>query len=356
MGRIRILVVEDSMTVRKRLVEVLGSDDDLEVVGEAEDGRRAIELCSELRPDAITMDIMLPLMSGLSATEYIMAHFPTPILVVSASTNRGDLFKTYEALAAGAIDVLEKPRGDDSDIGWEHRFVMTIKMVSRIRVITHLRARLALPRANPAAVLPASGPDAPRQRCQVVAIGASTGGPGAVVAVLRGLPLAFSLPVLLVIHINEPFGQAFGDWLDSQTGRRVAYAKDGDAVAGAKGRVLMAPPGSHLVVVDGICRLNQDPERHFCRPSVDVLFQSVARDYGPAATAVLLTGMGKDGAVGLLDIHNAGGFTIAQDEATSVVYGMPREAVNLGAVDRVLPINDIGPVVAALEQPPRIRR
>src|SRR5229473_5701298 len=143
MTRIRVLLVEDSMTVRKRLGEVLGGDPGFEVIGEAEDGKKAIELCQELHPDVITMDMMLPLMSGLAATEYIMAHCPTPILVVSSSTNRGELFKTYEALAAGAVDVLEKPLGDEADGVWERHFIATVKLVSRIRAITHPRARLA---------------------------------------------------------------------------------------------------------------------------------------------------------------------------------------------------------------------
>jgi len=142
MTKRRVLLVEDSATVRGRLREVLESDPELELVGEASDGKRAIELCQELRPDVVTMDMMLPVMSGLAATEYIMAHFPTPILIVSASLNRGELVKTYEALAAGAVDVLEKPRGDEPDGSWERRFLQTLKLVSRIRVITHPRARL----------------------------------------------------------------------------------------------------------------------------------------------------------------------------------------------------------------------
>src|SRR5271154_436815 len=139
MAKTRVLVVEDSLTVRKRLLEILSADPEIELVGEAEDGKRAIELCRERRPDVITMDMMLPIMTGLAATEYIMAHCPTPILIVSASTNRGELFRTYEALAAGAVDVLEKPAGDVSD-DWERRFRSAVKLVSRIHVITHLRA------------------------------------------------------------------------------------------------------------------------------------------------------------------------------------------------------------------------
>src|SRR5436190_11122276 len=148
MSRTRVLVVEDSLTVRHRLVEILGSDPDVELVGEAGDGRRAIELCERYRPDIVTMDIMLPAMSGLAATEYIMAHCPTPILVVSASINRGELFQIYDALAAGAVDVLEKPTGAEPDGAWECRFLATLKLVARIRVITHPRARLAGPRGR----------------------------------------------------------------------------------------------------------------------------------------------------------------------------------------------------------------
>jgi two-component system, chemotaxis family, protein-glutamate methylesterase/glutaminase len=349
MATIRVLVVEDSVTVRRCLCDALAADLELEVIGEARDGKQAIELCQTLRPDVVTMDMMLPLMSGLGATEYIMAHCPTPILIVSSSTNRGELFKTYEALAAGAVDVLEKPQGDETSGTWERRFVTTVKLVSRIRVITHLRGRLR-PLRQPTAIPPRASFTSPAARCgaAIVAIGASTGGPGAIVEILRALPAAFALPVLLVMHINEPFGTAFAEWLDGQSECRVAYAHDGDLVSARAGQVIMAPPDRHLVVNKGLLRLTVEAERHSCRPSVDVLFESIAREYGSAATACLLTGMGRDGAQGLLEIRRAGGFTIAQDEATSVVYGMPREAVLLEAADRVLPLGDIGPTLAAL--------
>jgi two-component system chemotaxis response regulator CheB len=345
MAKIRVLVVEDSITTRKHLCAVLAADPGIEIIGEAGDGKRAIELCREHRPDAITMDMMLPLMSGLAATEYIMAHCPTPILVVSSSTNRGELFKTYEALAAGALDVLEKPAGDESDALWEQKFVAAVKLVSRIRVITHVRARLSPSARQPVTAHVRGGPT---HECSVVALGASTGGPGAIVEVLRGLAPDFPLPVLLVLHINEPFGSAFADWLDGQSSRHVAFARDGETVSAFAGRVAMAPPDRHLVVRDGRFRLTQEPERHSCRPSVDVLFESVAREYGELACGCLLTGMGRDGAAGLLEIRKVGGFTIAQDEATSVVYGMPREAVLLGAAARVLPLGDIGHALSAL--------
>ena len=354
MAKTRVLVVEDSLTVRMHLLATLAADPEIEVVGEAEDGRRAIELCLQLRPDVITMDMMLPVMSGLAATEYIMAHCPTPILVVSASVNRGELFKTYDALAAGAVDVIDKMTGSEPEGVWERTFLAATKRVSRIRVITHPRGRLmAIDRQDRADPRPTSV--ALGGRRQVAVVGASTGGPAAIVEVLRGLPADFQLPLLFVMHINEPFGTAFADWLDGQTSRRVAFAKDGDPVSSAAGRVLMAPGGTHLVVRGGKLRLTQDPERHSCRPSIDVLFESVAIEYGSSAVAGLLTGMGKDGAAGLLAIRRSGGMTIAQDEATSVIFGMPREAILLNAAARVLPLNQIGPALAAAAHTSEVR-
>jgi two-component system chemotaxis response regulator CheB len=189
-----------------------------------------------------------------------------------------------------------------------------------------------------------------------VAIGASTGGPSAVVEVLRALPDDFSVPILLVLHIGEPFGGSFADWLDGQTRHRVHFAHDGEAF-GRRPGVVMAPPDRHMLVEGGMIRLNREGERHSCRPSVDVLFESVAREFGAGAAACLLTGMGRDGAAGLLEIRRAGGFTMAQDEATSVVYGMPREAALLGAAERVLPLREIGPTLALLAAPaPRKRQ
>jgi two-component system, chemotaxis family, protein-glutamate methylesterase/glutaminase len=342
MAKLRVLVVEDSLTVRQRLCETLTGDPGIEVVGEAGDGKQAIELAAALRPDLVTMDMMLPVISGLGATEYIMAHCPTPILIVSASVNRGELFKTYEALAAGAVDVLEKPNGEEPEGAWERKLIATVKLVARIPVITHPRARLG-PWKSAAPALAQSSP-----QLKVAAVGASTGGPGALVELLRGLPLDFKLPLLFVLHINEPFGTALADWLDAQTPRRVAYARDGEPIAAAAGRVLMAPPDSHLIVQGGRVHLSRDPPRHSCRPSVDMLFESVAHEYRSAAAGCLLTGMGRDGAAGLLSIRIAGGRTIAQDEASSVVYGMPREAALLGAAEQILPIGEIGSALTAL--------
>jgi len=349
MGRTRVLVVEDSLTVRRYLVDVLGNASDLELVGEAEDGKAAIELCERLRPDVITLDMMMPVMSGLTATEYIMAYCPTPILIISSSTNRGELFKTYDALAAGAVDVLEKPRADELTAEWERKLLTTVRLVSRIRVITHLRARLAEHLKRPPLPGVAEVTAAPSAfRC--VAVGASTGGPGAVLEILRGLE-GFPLPMLLVIHIGEPFGFAMADWLDGLSPLRVSTVLHGQPMPQpGDAKVIMAPHGQHMALRGGRLWLSDAPERHSCRPSVDVLFETVAQEMGAAAVACLLTGMGRDGAQGLLAMRRAGGLTVAQDEASSIVWGMPREAVQLGAAQEVLPLDRIAGRLMELTQ------
>jgi two-component system chemotaxis response regulator CheB len=366
MRRIRVLVVEDSLTVRKRLVEVLDSDPEFQVVAEASNGQDAITLCERLRPDVITLDMVLPKLDGVAATEHIMAYYPTPIVIVSASYNRGEVMSTLDALAAGAVDVLEKPDGSaDPDDIWGRQFLATVKLASRIKVITHVRGRLrsSLPSPSVSAPPPLAGsarksspPAVPSPaavdsegRFRLVAMGASTGGPAAVVEILRGLPKTFPLPVLLVLHIGKPFGEGFAEWLGNQVPMPVAQAIDGEPLPKAgRARVILARPERHMAVREGRIRLTNDAERHSCRPSVDVLFDSVAREIGPCAIGCLLTGMGRDGAEGLLAMKRAGAVTLAQDEASSVVFGMPREAIRLGAADRVLPLGDFNEALTAL--------
>jgi two-component system chemotaxis response regulator CheB len=350
MQKKRILVVDDSLTARKHLVEILSADPELEIVGEAADGKSAIELCRTLRPDVITLDMMLPMMSGVAVTEYVMAYCPTPILIVSSSSNRGELHKTYDALAAGAVDVFEKPSGQDPDGVWEQGLVACVKLVSRIRVITHIRGRLGPLGQTPAChtSVAASSGSAPKS---IIAIGGSTGGPAAMVEILRGLPVGYPIPILLVIHIGEPFSASFADWLDGLSPLRVRYATDGELLpAFGQTGMVMAPPGLHLAVQRGRLKLTRDPERNSCRPSVDVLFESLAKELGGQTAACLLTGMGRDGAAGLLALRHAGALTIAQDEMSSIVFGMPREAIQMGAADRVLALGQIAAALAELAQ------
>ena len=351
---IRVLLVEDSATMRQLLRESMAADPGLRVVGEALDGGQAVKMCERLRPDVMTMDMMLPTMSGLVATEHIMAEFPTPILVVS-SADRQELFSTYNALAAGALDVLEKPRGDASDAVWGQSLRAAVRLLSRIRVITHPRARLSASRTPVPAPAPPALPV--EQPLSLVAVGASTGGPGALTQLLRALPAGFRAPVLCVQHIaaSEPFAVAFSDWLADQTGRSVRYAADGMLVQGLAGLVVLAPPDRHLYARDGRIRLSDGPPVHSCRPAVDVLFESVAEEYGAAAAGCLLTGMGRDGAGGLLKMRARGAVTFAQDEASCVVYGMPREAALLGAAAYIMPPAQIAGRLADLMPAGRTR-
>ncbi len=362
MKKIRVLVVEDSQTIRRYLVDVLTASADFEVVGEAADGEQGARLCESLRPDVVTMDIVLPVMSGVEATEYIMAWCPTPIVIVSASVNRGEALKTYDALAAGAVDLIDKPSLGEPRESWESSFLARVRMVSRIKVITHPRGRLrGSPRLDSRAtatsvagsrngVSPVLHPFAGFGMIRAIAIGASTGGPAAVADILKALPATFPIPLLLVIHVSDQFAFALAEWLNSQSNLPVRFAADGQPLPppGQPG-VLLAPAGAHLVLEGGLLRLRKTPERHSCRPSVDELFESVAAQLGPAAVCVLLTGMGRDGASGLLAARAAGCTTIAQDEASSIVFGMPGEAIRLDAAGRILSLDQIGPALLSLE-------
>lgn len=350
MKKVRVLVVEDSLTIRKYLLEVLAGED-FEITAEAEDGKQAIELCQSLRPDVVTMDIMLPQMSGVAATEYIMAYCPTPIVIVSASVNRGEALKTYDALAAGALDVVEKPLATEDRDLWESRFRATVRMAARIKVITHPRGRLK----NSMAQWSRDADDTGllnTGKVRLIAIGASTGGPAAVAELLRTLPAEFPIPLLIVIHVAAKFDLALVHWLNTESNIPVSLAADMQRLPGV-GTVgaLLAPAGSHLVVQGGMLKLTHSAERHSCRPSVDVLFESIAAQSADAAACVLLTGMGRDGAVGMRAARQAGALTIAQDEASSVVFGMPGEAVKLNAAQRILPLAEIGKALMNLVRP-----
>lgn len=361
MKKVSVLVVEDSLTIRKRLIEVLSGDPELEVVGEASDGGRGFELCQELRPDVITMDIVMPVMTGLEATEKIMAYCPTPILIVSASMNRREVFNTFDALEAGAVDVIDKPKGDEEAGDWERKLRRTVKLVARVPVISHPRGRMAhrATRQNPPPVIvpapvlvpPAGG------GLELIAIGGSTGGPAAVAKILAGLPRNYPLPVVVLLHIGSPFSAPLVDWLNSVSPIPVRAARDGEPIPKPGTAVVLMPaPDRHLTVEDGVFRLSLEEERHSCRPSVDVLFDSLAVSMGSRVAAFLLTGMGKDGAEGLLAMRRAGAKTFAQDRASSVVFGMPGEAVRIGAAERVLSLDEVAATMLELAARPQERR
>jgi len=335
-----VLVVDDSLVAREMLSHILGSDAGIEVIGTATDGAEAVEMTALLRPDLVTMDIHMPRMDGIEATERIMAYTPTPVLVVSSSVYGEGVGRAFDALACGALDVVLKPAPRDwaglDDIARD--LVRRVRMLSQVRVITHVRGRHAGRRAVCARTDPGSG--------SVVAIGASTGGPSALREVLGGLPAGLPAPILVTQHIAEGFIPGLVEWLDTACAIRVRVAEDGCALL--PGTAYLAPTGKDLVIDGGAVRLANPAASQVHAPSADVLFESVARSRGPAAVGVLLTGMGADGARGLGLLRDVGAATIAQDEATSVVFGMPRAAIERGAAERVLPLNDIAGAIAAL--------
>jgi two-component system chemotaxis response regulator CheB len=277
----------------------------------------------------VTLDLMLPGLNGVEVTRRIMADCPTPIVIFSGVENRTMGLHLLDALSAGAVDAVEKPTRFVSSGEWAGELLTRVKLAARG------------PNAPASSALAPSEPPRP-QPPRVVAIGASTGGPAAMKDILQRLPADFPLPLLLVMHLSEKFEASMVEWLGKGSAIPVRHVLDGEALP-PPGRsvLLMARANRHLVMRDGRLRLVDGPERHSSRPSVDVLFESVAKDMGGRAIGCLLTGMGRDGAEGLNAMKRAGAMTLAQDEDSSVVFGMPREAIRLGAARLVLPLRDI---------------
>lgn len=330
---VRVLVVDDSPVVREILKQLLESDPDIQVVGLAADGQEAVELTAQLRPDLVTMDLVMPGMDGMEATERIMAYQPTPVLFFSSYFDREGMYSRPDALAAGALDVVEKP-SLVPDRGWEElsgALIAKVKTLARVPVVTHLYGAHTLARERQAR----RPGGAARRIADVVAIGVSSGGPRVLAELLAALPATYALSVLVVQHIAEGFLAGLVRWLQGRSALPIKVAEEGDALIPR--RVLFAPEWAHVVVrPNGRLHLTEADPVSGHRPSVDVAFQSLAQVYGPRVAGVLLTGMGADGASGLLAIRRAGGITMVQDEASSTVFGMPRAAIELGAAERVL--------------------
>ena len=337
---IRVLVAEDSPTARRLLVEMLTSDAAIVVVGEAVNGAEAVEMAERLHPDLITMDVQMPELDGLEATMRIMGKVPTPIIIVSARASDSEIELSLEATRAGALMVLAKPEGPLSPRFDEQReqLVAMVKVMSGVKVVRRWGASAAV-RSR---FTPVSVPLISTERPRLVAIGASTGGPAALRDLLNALPSTFNAPVLVVQHISKGFVGGLANWLGANTSLPVRVATSSELVR--PGVVYIAPDDQHLGIRDnGRILLSSAAPVGLFRPSASHLFESAAGAYGGAMIAVILTGMGDDGVSGLRAVHAAGGLVVAQDEATSVVYGMPREAVRAGVVSAVLPLQDIAP-------------
>jgi two-component system chemotaxis response regulator CheB len=346
---IKVLIIDDSALVRKLLSEMLGRDREIQVVGAAADPYAAREKIKQLNPQVITLDVEMPRMDGITFLENLMRLRPMPVVMVSSLTQRGaDV--TLRALELGAIDFVAKPKVDiaGSLADYADELIEKVKVAAAARVKPRIAAPRAAerqvdPRRTADAVLPAgSGPRVLRTTDRIIAIGASTGGTEAIREVLEALP-ADSPAVVISQHIPAAFSRPFADRMNQCSAMSVCEAQDGQYIL--PGHAYIAPGDQHLLIErDGAryrCRLSDGPHVNRHRPSVDVMFRSVAQNVGPNATGVILTGMGDDGARGLKEMMDAGAHTIAQDEASSVVWGMPGTAVRLGAAHQVLPLHRV---------------
>lgn len=331
---VRVLIADDSPVAREMLKQMLESDPGIRVVGMASTGGEALALTGRLKPDLVVMDLVMPGMDGMEATQRIMARHPTPILFLSSFFDVEGSYTCTDALAAGALEVMKKP-APMPDPAWDTAalvLVQKVKTLARVPVITHIHAAHVLDRRlqrTPSDVTTRSAID-------VVAIGASTGGPRVLAEILPSLPADYAPAVLVIQHMAEGFMTGLVAWLRPRCLLTLKVAEEGDILQSS--RVLFAPASAHLTVVPGgRVHLSHGEPLNGCRPSVDVAFTSLAKQYGPRAAGVLLTGMGTDGAAGLLAIRQAGGVTLVQDEASCAVFGMPRAALGLGAAQHAWP-------------------
>jgi two-component system chemotaxis response regulator CheB len=339
---IKVLVVDDSAFVRQALTRMLGAARDIEVVGVAADGLEGVEKACALRPDVVTLDVKMPRLGGLEALKRIMAECPVPVLLLSSLTSEGGEI-TLRGLELGAMDFVDK----SSVQGHMNLLSLADELQSKIRALASVppeRLPTAL-HASPAPFPrePKARPARSRREAEVVVIGTSTGGPPALQTIIPRLPEDLQSTVLIVQHMPVGFTRSLAERLDARSALRVREAEDDEAIR--PGVVLVAPAGRHMKLrrrAGGVrVWLDEEPRAALHRPSVDVLMGSVARIYGERALGIVLTGMGSDGVLGLREIREAGGRTLAESEETCVIYGMPKAAVEAGVVDRCVPLSSV---------------
>ena len=332
---INVLIVDDSKVVQQFMMHLLSSDPDIQVIGVASTGIEAIEFVNEKQPDVITMDIHMPEMDGYEATRVIMETVPTPIVIVSGSMGVNDVKNYFKLIEFGALAIVLRPPGieDQGLIGSRKELIQTVKLMSEVKVVRHFPNQ-AKDKIRTSRLKQLLNPEV--KDIRLIAIGASTGGPVVLQTILSHLPKELPVPVLIVQHIARGFVNGYRDWLAVSSNIPLHIAVDGELLKPGNGYI--APDDLQMGIVPGprIKLSNLPPENSLC-PSVDFLFRSVAEVMGSNAVGVLLTGMGKDGAKELKTMKDKGATTIVQDEASCVVFGMPGEAVKIGAADQVLP-------------------
>lgn len=328
MKPLKILVVDDSRSARGLICSILSQDPDIRIIGEAANGLEAVEKVRELKPDLVTMDLYMPGMGGIEAIAHIMARHAVPILVV---TSGSDADIAYTAISKGALEVVPKPIFDQKR---NREFINKIKLLANVKVISHIRSGTDVYQSrHPRAV-------SQQKSHTVVAIASSTGGPKALSVILASFSEDFPAPIVVAQHINQEFVSGMAQWLNSISRLTVKTGESGETIV--PGTVYLSPSGRHMAISsDSRIVFNPMKGNDIYVPSCNVLLSSVADVYGDQSIGVILTGMGNDGVQGIGDIKKAGGYTIAQDEGTSVVYGMPRVAVEAGYINAVLPLQEI---------------
>lgn len=348
---IRVLVVDDSPSVRELLVHILGSDPGIEIAGCAQDGEEAVRVAQEEKPDVITMDLHMPNVDGFEATRRIMQTAPIPIVVISGSSNPGEVDAGFRAIEAGALMIVQRPFGPGHAKYEEtsKALIRTVKSMAEVKVVRRWSRERAPGRPAPDEIATALG----KARRRLVVLGASTGGPAVLREILAELPANYALPVVIVQHMASGFMAGFVEWLSSASGFAVCIAKDGEYPRG--GSAYLAPDGFQMAIANDLRMVltRGRPEHGMC-PSVSHLFRSIHKDLCPSTVAVLLTGMGKDGALELRQLKEGGAITIVQDRATSAVYGMPGEAIRQDAARLILGSVEIGKMLRALGQNPHL--
>lgn len=353
MAPIRVLIVDHSALVRQVLTDILAADPFIEVVGAAADPHFAREKIKRLNPDVLTLDLETPHMDGLTFLRNLMRLHPMPVITVSSRTERG-AGGALEALEIGAVGFVSRPKPDMSDLtdNYAGEIIAKVKHAARARIRNRTRPGVRIPvqpKLSVDAVLPSHKTMYFGTTDRIVAIGASTGGTEAIKHILANMP-ADAPGMAITQHMPETFTESFANRMDSLSPMVVREARDGDQII--PGHAFIAPGNRHLLVMRSgaryVCRLNGGPPVNRQRPSVDVLFRSVADNAGPNAVGVILTGMGDDGARGMKEMRDAGITTLAQDERTSVVWGMPRSAVKVGGVDEILPLDQIAQRILTL--------
>lgn len=345
---IRVLVVEDSPVLREFLVYLFASDQEIQVIGTATNGEEALEAVQLHKPDVITMDLHMPKMDGYAATRVIMENMPTPIVIVTGSSSSKEMATTMKALEAGALAVVKRPQGigHTDHTATARELIQAVKLMSEVKVVrrwAQLKSSMPVSVAKPQTLI------SPRT-IRLVAIGASTGGPLVLQQIFSKLPRNLSVPIVVVQHIAEGFTEGFVDWLEESSGFPTCVAADGTLMQA--GQAYVAPNGYQATVdARGRITLKKDGPENGHYPAVSCLFRSVAASYGAAAMGILLTGMGRDGAAELGLMKVSGAVTIAQDKESSVVHGMPGEAIALGAATYAMPPDKISAAIASLTKP-----